>query len=132
MNKQKTAPESTSFRNGQQMQLDLKASALLTVDYIPQPGTIASVLVVGQSNALTAAELAGVTSMEPRQIRRQIAHERRDGAPILSGQEGFWLAGTVAELRQCARALHQRAAETHRTAAALDAIAKAAEGGAKI
>lgn len=100
-----------------------------TIEFQPGQGTIAALLLRGSNNVLTAAELARITDRPPREVRREIARERRDGAPIMSGPEGFYLAGTVLELQQCARALHRRAAETHRTAAALDAIAKASEGG---
>ena len=103
-----------------------------TIEYQPGQGTIAALLLRGSNNALTAAELARITGRQPREVRREIARERRSGAPVMSGRAGFYLAETSAELRQCARALHQRAAETHRTAAALDAIAKATEGGARV
>ena len=119
----KTAAESTSFRNGQQMQLDLGASAPLTVNYTPQPGTIASVLLVGESNALTAAEISRVTGLPIRAVTKRIMHERRQGAPILSSPEsGYWIASDAAEVLSCVTALHSRAKSIHATAEALKRI----------
>ena len=100
-----------------------------TIDFQPGQGTISALLHRGSHNALTAAELARITDKQPREVRREIARERRSGAPIMSGPEGFYLASTVTELRQCARMIHRKAAECHRTAAALERIADAALGG---
>ena len=132
--KEKAAPVDQTERGSGQVYFEGfdPSEADYTIEYQPGQGTIAALLLRGSNNALTAAELARITGRQPREVRREIARERRSGAPVMSGREGFYLAGTVAELRQCARALHQRAAETHRTAAALDAIAKAAERGARI
>ena len=132
---EKAAPvDQTESGNGQVYFEGFDPSeADFTIEYQPGQGSIAFLLHRGSNNALTAAELARITDREPREVRREVARERRAGAPIMSGPAGFYLADTAAELRQCARALHRRAAETHRTAAALEATARAAaERGARI
>ena len=109
----------------EQMQLDLGASTLLKVHYTPQPGSIASFLLTGRENALTAKDLCRITGMSFRMVTKKIQEERLQGAPILSSSDrGYWLAEDAEEIIRCTEALHRRAKTIHRTAAALKRIVK--------
>lgn len=105
------------------------SEADFTIDFQPGQGTIAFLLSKGRNNARTTRELSRISGLHPRDITKAIQHERLHGAPILSDTGGFWLAETSTEVLQCARQLHQRAGEIHRTARALQKIAK---GGARV
>lgn len=93
-------------------------------DYItsfqPKQGSIASVLLRGKENALTRTELSKITGMHWRKVTLSINRERKEGAPILSGTCGYWLAENQDELRRCVAKLHKRAGEIHKTARALE------------
>jgi hypothetical protein len=113
--------------SGQQIALE-GFDELTTLDFstifTPAQGTIAALLPRDRAAALTTRELCNLTGQRPRDITRRICAERRNGAPILSDPAaGFWLAADAAELARCARALHKRAGEIHRTARALERIA---------
>ena len=105
------------------------SEADFTIEFQPVQGTIASLLHKGREYAQTTTELARITGFHPREVTRAIQRERLRGAPILSDSEGFWLAENAGEILQCAKALHRRAIEIHRTARALQKIAK---GGTRI
>jgi len=103
--------------------IDGKGLTSLKVNYTPQPGTIASLLLHGEGNAISAAELARITGQTVRDITRRISQERRQGAPIMSSPaSGYWIAEDAAEIKRCVAALHARAAEIHKTAKALEDI----------
>ena len=92
-------------------------------EFEARQGTIASVLLYGCRNAMTAREIARIAGISTRQVTERIRQERAKGAPILSDTlHGFWLAEDAEEVRRCAAALHSRAGEIHRTARALDRI----------
>ena len=121
--KEKTAAESTSFRSGEQLSLDMGQP--LSINYTAAPGTIASVLLTGRENALTAKDLCRITGRPFREVTKKIQQERLQGAPILSSSDrGYWLASDAAEIIRCAEALHRRARTQHVTAAALRRIVK--------
>lgn len=104
------------------------SEADFTIDFQPGQGTIAFLLSKGRKNAQTTRELSRISGLHPRDITKAIQHERLHGAPILSDTGGFWIAETSTEVLQCARQLHRQAGEIHRTARALQKIAK---GGAR-
>lgn len=125
MKKKKDAVKAaaTAIDGREQMQLDLGASTPLKVHYTPQAGTIASVLMIGQNNAMTAHELSTITGLPLRIVTKRIQAERLQGAPIMSAPEsGYWLASDATEVIRCAEALHRRAKTQHATAAALKRI----------
>ncbi len=123
---EKTAVSGTSTDSGEQMQLENFPEAL-PVHFTPAKGTIASILLFGQENALTAGEIAMITGLDRRKVTDRIRWERAAGAPIISNPEsGFWLSDNRIEIWKCAAALHTRAGEIHRTARALE---KTARGG---
>lgn len=93
--------------------------------FSPVQGSLAALLPHDRGAALTTRELCSITGQRPREITRRICAERRAGAPILSDPgAGFWLASDAEELSRCAKALHRRAGEIHRTARALESIMK--------
>ena len=96
-------------------------------DYItafePAQGTIASILLTGRINAITANELCRITRLPSRVVTKKIQAERLQGAPILSSPDcGYWLASDAAEVLSCVDALHKRARSIRETAAALRRI----------
>lgn len=95
-----------------------------TIDFQPGQGTMAFLLSRGRENAQTTRELSMISGLHPREVTKAIQRERLHGAPILSDTGGFWLAETSDEVLRCARQLHRRAGEIHRTACALQKTAK--------
>ena len=92
--------------------------------FSPVQGSLAALLPHDREAALTTRQLVQITGQTSREITRRICAERRAGAPILSDPgAGFWLASDAEELARCAKALHRRAGEIHRTAHALENIA---------
>ena len=125
--KEKAARVLQHSDGGEQVRLD-GFDELPTLDFTtvftPAQGSLAALLPHDREAALTTRQLARITGQAPREITRRICAERRAGAPILSDPgAGFWLAADAAELARCARALHKRAGEIHRTARALEEIA---------
>lgn len=131
MKKNKAAPMDQNGSGGGQMKFD-GFEELSETDHIiffePVQGTVSFLLSKGRNNARTTRELSRISGLHPREITKSIQQERQHGAPILSDSGGFWLAETSTEVLRCARQLHRRAGEIHRTAHALQKIAK---GGAR-
>ena len=119
---EKAVQTAATVKDGVQLQIEEYPSAPHIKDYTPIPGSIASLLLHGEKNALTTRELSSMTGMHPRDVTDRIRRERASGAPIMSSGCGYWLAEDAAEVRRCAAALHARAGEIHRTAKALEKI----------
>lgn len=93
--------------------------------FSPMQGSLAALLPHDRGAALTTRQLVQITGQTTREITRRVCAERRAGAPIISDPgAGFWLASDAEELARCAKALHRRAGEIHRTARALESIMK--------
>ena len=85
-----------------------------------------AVLLEGEPNAQTAAEIASMLGITPREVTRQIEQARLMGEPICAGQAGYFLPTSVEELRRYARAFDRRLRHIKNTRAALeDMIIKA-------
>ena len=128
--RKKAAPGGQTGSGGGQMNIsDVFNSPRIdySIPFEAKQGTIASLLSTGSQNAITAAQLAGLTGQTARDVTRRIMYERRNGAPIMSCQGGFYIAETSDELRRCVAALHARAGQIHQTARALEETAEAAE-----
>ena len=122
--KKRTAAETGTFDSGKQMNFE-GFNTLPLSDYTPNKGSIASMLSRGRENAVTSRELSRLLDVSPREVQRFIQRERRSGAPIMSDSEhGYWLAESREELLNCVAALHLRAGEIHKTARALEKIAR--------
>lgn len=81
---------------------------------------ISDLLSPGQENAVPLRHLVKLTGEDGRIIRRRIAAERLAGVPILAdNQSGYFLPGTVAEVRRCVRSMRHRAKEIERAAEAI-------------
>lgn len=90
----------------------------------PARGGIAGLLLHGESHALPLGELERITGLDRRTIRRQIQSERQAGACIcVNNRDGYYLAEDEVERARCVASMRRRAAETYRTA---DAIERAA------
>ncbi|MGM9600018.1 MAG: hypothetical protein ACI3W5_00355 [Faecousia sp.] len=85
---------------------------------------ISDILGTGVANALTMQELRQFVNADSRTIRLQIEAERRSGIPILSGQDGYWLAASPAEAQLFARSMLHRSQEIARTARAVERAAR--------
>lgn len=75
---------------------------------------IYDLLPVGAENAVSRRELSALTGIEDRQLRRQIAKERRAGALILSSSEingGYYRAASREELQRYVRSMQSRCRE---------------------
>lgn len=86
----------------------------------------------GEDNAVISGELAALTGLDERAVRRRIRHERLSGAPILSSGKGFFLPASGAELRSYARSIAHRAAAVAEIAHAAERAVAEADGQAQI
>lgn len=85
-----------------------------------QGKTISKLLLEGAQNGLHLHDLVRITGWTEREVRQQIHHERRGGAPILSDNlNGYFLPADEQERAACVRSLRHRAKEI---LAAADAI----------
>lgn len=76
--------------------------------------SIYDLLPVGAENAVSRRELSALTGIEDRQLRRQIAKERRAGVLILSSSEsngGYYRAASREELQRYVRSMQSRSKE---------------------
>lgn len=90
---------------------------------IPAPSgqrSIADLLGTGRESAVTRQELERLTNLDGRSVRLLIERERREGVPILSGHNGYFLPGSEAEKAACVRSLRHRAGEIFATARAVE------------
>lgn len=84
---------------------------------ITHSGTIASLLLEGQGNAIPRRELERITGLDGRKIRLLIEAERRSGTPILSDcSHGYFLPADDVERAACVRSLRHRARQIMSTA----------------
>lgn len=83
---------------------------------------ICALLLQGETNALTAAELARLAGQTPRDVTRSIQRARLAGKPICASGAGYFLASDAAELARCVRGLDRRLREIRRTREALGDI----------
>lgn len=81
---------------------------------------IADYLSRGRGSAITRRELERLTNLDGRSVRLLIERERREGVPILSGHNGYFLPGSEAEKAACVRSLRHRAGEIFATARAVE------------
>lgn len=82
---------------------------------------IADFLLPGQQNAVPLRNLASLTGLPERDLRRQIERERRAGVLIVSdNRHGYWLAADPGEAQRFARSMKHRAHEILRTARAIE------------
>ena len=90
-----------------------------------QEKTISKLLLEGAHNGLHLRDLVRITGWTEREVRHQIHHERRGGAPILSDNlNGYFLPADEQERAACVRSLRHRAQEI---LAAADAIERGGE-----
>lgn len=80
---------------------------------------ISDLLCKGQENALPLRHLETITGRDGRSIRLEIERERRDGIPILSNGDGYYLPATRAEVERFTQSMLRRAREIEITARAV-------------
>ena len=86
--------------------------------------SVTDLLLLGKENAVGRLYLATMTKMDERLVRKIINKLRLSGAPIISGQQGFWLSDDPAELEEFSRSMQHRAGEIARVA---DAVQRTAD-----
>lgn len=76
----------------------------------------------GQENALSRRDLADITGLTDREVRRTVARERKRGLPIVSDPErgGYYLPASPEDLARFIRSMRHRAVETMAAANAMD------------
>jgi len=100
----------------------------ITVRFKPRPGSLASLLGHGADAAITTGKLAEeMGATDPRTVTIAVYRERRDGSPICSGQNGFFLPMTDSEVVECVRGMRHRAKEINESADALEQAWKVAQ-----
>lgn len=65
----------------------------------------------GVENARTLRYLKSILHQDGRTIRSAIEAARKDGVPIVSGQDGYWLTTDPAEIAVFCRSMRRRAAQ---------------------
>lgn len=86
----------------------------------PAVQAISALLLRGEANAVSLGQLAAMTGLDQRVIRRLIQRERQAGACIcVNNRDGYYLAETVFERDACARSMLSRARAVERTAQAI-------------
>jgi hypothetical protein len=85
-------------------------------------GEIFWLLQAGHENSMSKPELMAITGMTDRELRREIAHERRAGRIIVSDCRGggYYLPGDVDEAQRFIRTMRKRGYETLRVADAVE------------
>lgn len=83
---------------------------------------IHELLLPGVENAIPKKRLVALTALTDRELRKQVAKERRDGRPILTNTEsgGFYLPSCPAETMAFVRSMRRRAKETAAIARAVE------------
>ncbi len=109
-------------------QMSFPGFPTITVRFRPRPGSLASLLGHGAAAAITTGELLDeIGASDPRTVTIAVYRERRDGAPICSGQNGFFLPMSDAEVTACVRGMRHRAKEINESADALEQAWKVAQ-----
>lgn len=70
----------------------------------------------GVENARTLRYLKSILHQDGRTIRSAIEAARKDGVPIVSGQDGYWLTTDPAEITMFCKSMRRRAAQIRLTA----------------
>ena len=82
--------------------------------------SLARYLRVGRGNALTEAAIAEAAGVTVREVQRAIQDARRAGYPVISGDRGVWVAGSLQELVDQRERLRARARTQLVTARGVD------------
>ena len=82
---------------------------------------IAWLIGVGAQNAITLSQLAKLTGMSSRDVRRAIQADRKSGYPICANcKNGYFMPSSVEERLLCVKSMRRRAKEILRSAAAIE------------
>lgn len=85
--------------------------------------SVSDLLPYGERNAVSRLALADATGLPERIVRLRINKLRLSGAPILSGNAGYWLSANPHEIAAFARSMRHRASEVARVAEAMQRTA---------
>lgn len=80
---------------------------------------IHEILKPGKANAMTATTIAAMLHYPVRKVSERVMKERRQGVPICSCQDGYYLAANDEELKDMCHSLWHRAGEIFKTRRAL-------------
>lgn len=89
---------------------------------------IAELLHVGRENGTSRTELARITGLDEREVRRLIRAERLAGAVIISGNDGYFLPADEHDIRMFARSMSHRAGEIYKVSRAAEEALARTEG----
>lgn len=90
---------------------------------------ISDLLHPGRENGLTRHDLAKITGLDEREIRRKIHAERKHGIPIIANcKDGYYLPENLQDIQLFARSMIHRAGEILAVARAAERAAAEAEG----
>lgn len=81
---------------------------------------VSDLLCVGEENGVTMKRLLQVLNGDSRTVRLRIEYERKNGCPILSGRNGYWICGSPDEAKQFCRSMRSRAKQIMMTARAVE------------
>lgn len=84
---------------------------------------VSDLLCVGEENGTTMKRLLQVLNGDSRTVRLRIEYERKNGCPILSGRNGYWICGSPDEAMRFCRSMRSRAKQIMMTARAVERAA---------
>lgn len=70
---------------------------------------IENIIPIGKQNAVHLSELMEKSNMKEHSVKQAIRELRSNGVEILSGKEGYWIAGNDAERIQFIKMMRQQA-----------------------
>lgn len=81
----------------------------------------------GRENAITYGELAERLNVQRRSVEKAVRDMRLNGIPVITGNDGCWVATSPQEAREAAERLRARGIHIFEAAAALERWAETAE-----
>ena len=82
---------------------------------------------LGRDNAITYGELAERLNVPRRSVEKAVRDMRLNGIPVVTGNEGAWIATSPQEAREAASRLRARGIHIYEAAAALETWAEIQE-----
>ena len=129
MSEQKTRPgEATPRRAGTEKTTGQASIPNSYSTTIPRRRQVSAFLRVGKEHAIKRADLAALTGMGERVLRRQIQRERQQGNLIISDCHGYFLPETTEDIRIFVAQMRHRAREINAVTLAAERALAEAEG----
>ena len=129
MSKEKAHPTAATVERAEMEMTTGQASVSKVYStLIPRRRQVSSFLRVGKEHAIKREDLAALTGMGERVLRRQIQRERQQGNLIISDCHGYFLPETTEDIRIFVAQMRHRAREINAVTLAAERALAEAEG----